>query len=311
MTVLRTSITKRGQTVVPAPIHQQHNIQAGDTLAWMDNGETTQAVEAASGRKALQYITRQRFDLVILDLNMPEMDGTEVLQAARPLAQDTVFIILTAYGTLDSAIAGIRHGAFDYLLKPGPLKNIVRAVETGLAERRRLCYEEPVVLLERALANLKAATQQPETSFSTERFLQAPDITVDTLRRLIVVRGQPVDLTPTEFDILAYLVRHQDRVRSPTTSQTGVRPRPAASDTYGTRSRVYLRRPVRKPPGFSRWSRGNGTTAKLWAALRLSWPLSSGASGRDSPTGYGIGHIPAKYRSCDAWKRNLAVSRQS
>jgi len=177
-----------------------------------------QVIEAGSGREALEHIGRQNFDLVILDLKMPGMDGTEVLQTARPLAPDTVFIILTAYGTLDSAIAGIRHGAFDYLLKPSPIEDIVCVVEDGLVERqRRQQSQDPVTLLERALVSLKTAPQSPEAPTqdgSTKRFLQAPGITVDTLKQLVVVQGQPVDLTPTEFEILTYLLRHQDRVVS-------------------------------------------------------------------------------------------------
>jgi DNA-binding response OmpR family regulator len=174
-----------------------------------------QAAEAASGQEALEQIGAQRFDLVILDIRMPDMDGTEVLKAARPAAPNTVFILLTAHGTLDSAIVAIRHGAFDYLVKPSPVQEIVRAVEAGLAERqRRLSREEPVALLERALTSLKIAAERRETVSSAERFLQAPDVTVDTLRRLAVVHGQPVDLTPTEFEILTYLMRHQDRIVS-------------------------------------------------------------------------------------------------
>ena len=173
------------------------------------------AAEAASGQKALECLARQHFDLVILDLKMPGMDGTEVLEKAHPLAPDTVFIILTAYGTLTSAIAGVRHGAFDYLLKPSPVKEIIRAVEAGLAERqRRLEHENPVALLERALTGFKITAPQPESPPVPRRFLQTPDITVDTLKRLVVVRDQPVALTPTEFDVLVYLMRHQDRVVS-------------------------------------------------------------------------------------------------
>jgi DNA-binding response OmpR family regulator len=185
------------------------------TLAGLLRRTGYRAEEAASGREALEHITRQRFDLVILDLKMPEMDGTEVLRAARPLASDTVFIILTAYGTLDSAMVAIRHGAFDYLLKPSSVQEIIRVVEAGLAQRRqRLAPEDPVTLLERALEGLKSGARETETAPSPERFLQAPEVNVDTLRRLVVVRDQLVELTPTEYDILVYLMRHREQVVS-------------------------------------------------------------------------------------------------
>ncbi len=183
------------------------------TLAGLFKHMGYQTTEASSGQEALERIARQDFDVVILDLQMPGMDGTEVLQTARPLAPDTVFIILTAYGTLDSAIVAIRQGAFDYLLKPSSVKEIVRAVQAGLAERQqRLRQEDPILLLEKALTRLRAAPQQPKIPPPAQRFIQASDIIVDTYRRLVVVRGQQVDLTPTEFDILTYLMRHQDRV---------------------------------------------------------------------------------------------------
>ena len=174
-----------------------------------------QASSAATGEAALEQITQQQFDLVILDLNMPGIDGTAVLRAARPRATDTVFIILTGYGTLDSAILAIRHGAFDYLIKPSSIPKIIQAAEAGLTERqkRRQPQEEPVELLERALASLRAEAPQPSESAPT-RFVQAAGVTLDTLRQLAVVRGQPVRLTKTEFDILSYLMRRQGQIVS-------------------------------------------------------------------------------------------------
>jgi DNA-binding response OmpR family regulator len=174
-----------------------------------------QTTEAASGQEALDCLKRQPFDLVILDLKMPDMDGTLVLKQARPLVPETVFIILTAFGTLDSAVTALRHDAFDYLLKPSPLQEIVRAVEAGLAERRKKSApDNPVALLEQALTSLKTAPQAPVSTPAAERFLQAPDLTVDTQRRLVVVRNRPVELTSTEFDILVYLLQHRDRIVS-------------------------------------------------------------------------------------------------
>ena len=177
-----------------------------------------QVREAASGAEALEEIIKRPFDLVILDLKMPEMDGTEVLRRARPLAPDTVFIILTAYGTLNSAISGIRHGAFDYLLKPSPVEEIVQSVEAGLIERKRRLQQEedPVALLERALDTLKGNVEPPrlESPPSSQRFLQMRGITVDLQRQLVVVDEQPIELTPTEFALLIYLMQNPERVVS-------------------------------------------------------------------------------------------------
>lgn len=178
-----------------------------------------QAQSASSGQQALELLADSSFDLVILDLKMPGIGGTEVLEQGHSLSPDTVFIILTAHGTLDSAISGIRHGAFDYLLKPSPIRGIVSAVEAGLSHREKMTQsEDPIAMLEQALTNLKSSRQKPDTSSNvtqtTDRFLQVADVTLDIQKHLVVVRGQHVDLTPTEFDLLTYFMRHPNRVIS-------------------------------------------------------------------------------------------------
>jgi DNA-binding response OmpR family regulator len=179
--------------------------------------------EAASGTEALDRIQAESFDLVLLDLNMPGMSGIAVLSAARPHAPNTVFIILTGYATLESAIVALRHWAYDYLFKPSSLHEILRVVENGLAARQqRAPHEDPVALLERALATLKNipadapadAPPDDDAGASTERFLRAPGLTVDTQKGLAIVAEEAVILTPTELDILTYLMQHAGRVVS-------------------------------------------------------------------------------------------------
>ena len=175
--------------------------------------------EATSGTEALQRIQTESFDLVLLDLNMPGMSGTAVLTAARPHAPNTVFIILTGYATLESAIVALRHWAYDYLFKPSSLREILRVVENGLASRQqRVPHEDPVALLERALATLKNTppdtTSDDVSLTSTERFLRAPGLTLDTQKGLAIVEEDAIALTPTELDILTYLMHHAGHVVS-------------------------------------------------------------------------------------------------
>lgn len=113
---------------------------------------------------------------------MPGINGIEVLKAGQSVAPDTVFIILTGYGTLESAIAGIRHGAHDYLLKPSSASEIANAIEAGIAERRRRDDgNDPVDLLQRALETLQASGQGQKASVSPtdQRFIQVPGLLID------------------------------------------------------------------------------------------------------------------------------------
>jgi DNA-binding response OmpR family regulator len=99
------------------------------------------------------------------------------------------------------------------------VEEIVRSVEAGLLERKRRQQQEeedPVALLERALDTLKGSAGPPrsEPHPAPHRFLQMRGITVDLQRQLVVVDEQPIELTPTEFELLIYLMQNPERVVS-------------------------------------------------------------------------------------------------
>ncbi len=93
--------------------------------------------EAADGRKALEYIKQNHPDIVILDLKMPGMGGMEALKEIRVLDPDAAVIIVTAFGTRETAYEAIREGAYDYFSKPADIQD-VRVVVGRAAERVRL-----------------------------------------------------------------------------------------------------------------------------------------------------------------------------
>lgn len=97
---------------------------------------------AADGQAALDLLEREAFDLVIADLRMPKVDGLELLERVK--AKDTTIevILMTAYGTIPSAVAAMKLGACEYLTKPFETEAAVNAVQQALARRGRVPPEE-------------------------------------------------------------------------------------------------------------------------------------------------------------------------
>jgi DNA-binding response OmpR family regulator len=180
--------------------------------------EGHQVTTAADGPEALAALSKDAFDLILVDLKMEGMDGLEVMTEARRRMPDTVVIMLTAYGTLDSAIGALRQGAHDYLLKPCSVEEIVASVETGLAKRRHATHRHDLVAdIEHSLRQLKTSDVPPRLDAegpSLPRFLRTRDLTLDRERQIVVARGQPVGLTPTEFKLLACLMDHVNNTLS-------------------------------------------------------------------------------------------------
>jgi DNA-binding response OmpR family regulator len=146
-----------------------------------------QVEAAADGTVALDALAARPFDLVVLDLMLPGVDGLEICRTIRA-AGSTAVIMLTAKVDEADRIVGLELGADDYVVKPFSPRELVARVRSVL-RRTRNSGEQPV----------------PAAS-------RAGDVTVDPSTREAWVAGRPVELTVREFDLLAFLVRHPRQV---------------------------------------------------------------------------------------------------
>src|SRR5687768_8980746 len=99
-----------------------------------------EVAEADSGEKALEYLEQFAFDILITDLRLPGIDGTQVIQAARERYPGIVAIVITGYGTVKDAVEAIKRGASDFVAKPFQFDELVHVLEKAL-EQRRLASE--------------------------------------------------------------------------------------------------------------------------------------------------------------------------
>lgn len=112
-----------------------------ESLAELLREESYEVVEASNGKEAYDQILDRGFDLVITDIRMPEMDGMELLAHLQKAAPQTPVVVITAFGTVNSAVEAMRQGAADFLLKPVQFEDVLvrvqRALEFGELRRER------------------------------------------------------------------------------------------------------------------------------------------------------------------------------
>ena len=89
-------------------------------------------LEVSNGAEAVDAVKRENPDLIIMDLRMPEMDGMTALKEIRSFNKSVPVLIMTAYGTIESAVEAVKNGAYDYLTKPVDIDHLAGAVENGL-----------------------------------------------------------------------------------------------------------------------------------------------------------------------------------
>jgi DNA-binding response OmpR family regulator len=182
--------------------------------------------EANTGYAALQRLNDQAFDLMLLDMRMPEMDGIEVMRRAHQQYPDLLILVLTGHATLESAIAAVKAGAVDYLLKPVVIADIALAVDTALRSRvGQLQQKYWLRQVGEAMGEALNALRQAEVPLpvplavepAAERFLQVGSMTLDRSKRLLVMSEEPsriIELSKGEALVLALLMECSDQVLS-------------------------------------------------------------------------------------------------
>ncbi|MFC0211603.1 response regulator transcription factor [Paenibacillus chartarius] len=145
---------------------------------------------AADGREGLRLAQENGWDLVLLDVLLPELSGLEVLRRLRQAGMTMPVILVTGQSDVHDRVAGLNQGANDYVTKP-------YAIEELLARIRNLLQ----------LTGRTAEDDSPSV-------LSTDDLEVQLKRRTVTRKETPIDLTPKEYDLLVYLLQHKGEVRT-------------------------------------------------------------------------------------------------
>lgn len=144
--------------------------------------------EAENGFEALNILQKQQFDLVLLDIMMPKIDGIKVLKEIRAKG-NTPVILLTARGEEYDKLFGFELGADDYIVKPFSPREVMARIKAIIAR-----------------------SAPKDSSQEKNEIIEFPGIKIDVAGRVLYINGEKVQLTPKEFDLLIYLVRNKDIV---------------------------------------------------------------------------------------------------
>jgi two-component system KDP operon response regulator KdpE len=155
-------------------------------MAMLLRGRGYEVTVAGSAREALDSVQRDRPDLIVLDLGLPDLDGLEVCRRVRACS-DVPIVVLSARAGERDKVAALDEGADDYVTKPFSPEELLARVR---------------VALRRVFGPDRADTGQ----------LERGDLTIDFGRRRVIVAGAEIRLTPKEFELLALLARHAGQV---------------------------------------------------------------------------------------------------
>jgi DNA-binding response OmpR family regulator len=168
-------------------VDDEHSIQT--LLSYPLRKDGYNVTSAIDGQEALQRFGEARFDLVILDLMLPKVDGVEVCRQLRRRSQVPI-IMLTAKGSETDKVAGLEVGADDYITKPFSMREFRSRVKAALRRSRMV------------------------GDFPEEGSIEQGELTIDFGRRMVTLSEEEVKVTYVEFEILSALARSPGRVLS-------------------------------------------------------------------------------------------------
>ena len=142
--------------------------------------------EAGTGSAALDVLTRNAPDLMVLDLGLPDMDGIEIIKRVRASGSALPIIVLSSRSDERGKVEALDLGADDYVTKPFGIDEL--------------------------LARLRAAQRHNLQAHGERPVFRTGDLTVDLVRRVVTVRGEEIKLSPREYELLRVLVAHADKV---------------------------------------------------------------------------------------------------
>ncbi len=168
----------------------EDDLQAAEYLAkgLRENGYDIDC--SADGRDGLEKALKGRYDVIIADRQLPYVDGLKIIAALREKEDPTPVLILSALGTVDDRVAGLRAGGDDYLTKPFAFSEL--------------------------LARIEALRRRASISSETTTRLKVGDLEVDLLARRAYRGGRAIELTTKEFQLLEYLMRRPGQVATRT-----------------------------------------------------------------------------------------------
>jgi two-component system KDP operon response regulator KdpE len=197
-------------------------------------------IEAKNGQEAIEMAVRERPDLILLDVNMPDMSGLEACSKIR-LSFEGPIIMVTVRNSEQDKIIALDAGAEDYVVKPFAMGELLARIRGAL---RRSSSEEPLPKIE------------------------TPELGVDLEGRMVIVRGQRVHLTPKEFDVLRLLVIQQGKALTHTRILQAVWGPDYVEERKNLRVVIsQLRKKIEKDPAHPRY-----IVTEPWLGYRFQFP---------------------------------------